>query len=67
MSAESGRPNGTSDPSRSGDGSTWSFRVDPDQPGVLVRAEESGSVGSLEEAAAIGTRLASQLRAGGAR
>ena len=39
----------------------------PDQPGVLVRAEESGSVGSLEEAAAIGTRLASQLRAGGAR
>jgi hypothetical protein len=25
----------TSDPSKSGDGSTWSFRVDPDQPGVM--------------------------------
>ena len=25
----------TSDPSKSGDGSTWSFRVDPDQPDVM--------------------------------
>ncbi|TFZ04029.1 hydroxymethylbilane synthase [Ramlibacter humi] len=40
---------------------------DPDQPGRLVRAEASGAVGSLEEAAALGTRLAEELRAGGAR
>ncbi|WBY00862.1 hydroxymethylbilane synthase [Ramlibacter tataouinensis] len=39
---------------------------DPERPGVLVRAQASGSVGSAEEAAALGTEVAGRLRAGGA-
>lgn len=39
---------------------------DPDQPGQLVRAQVGGTVGSLEEAAALGTAAATRLRAGGA-
>jgi len=39
---------------------------DPDRPGALVRAQTSGTVGSLEEAAALGTEVAARLRAGGA-
>ncbi|TFZ02476.1 hydroxymethylbilane synthase [Ramlibacter henchirensis] len=39
---------------------------DPDQPGQLVRAKASGTVGSLEEAAALGAEAAARLRAGGA-
>jgi len=33
----------TSDPSRSGDGSTWSFRVDPAQPDVLYASWTLGN------------------------
>jgi hydroxymethylbilane synthase len=40
---------------------------DPDQPRPLVRAQASGTVGSLAEAAAIGEKVAASLRAGGAR
>lgn len=39
---------------------------DPERPGVLVRAQASGTIGSAEEAAALGTEVASRLRAGGA-
>jgi hydroxymethylbilane synthase len=39
---------------------------DPERPGVLVRSQTSGAVGSLEEAAALGTEVAARLRAGGA-
>ncbi|HYD74849.1 hydroxymethylbilane synthase [Ramlibacter sp.] len=39
---------------------------DPDRPGVLVRAQASGTIGSAEEAAALGTEVAARLRAGGA-
>lgn len=39
---------------------------DPGRPGLLVRAQQAGTVGSLDEAAAIGTAVAERLRAGGA-
>ena len=39
---------------------------DPDQAGRLLRAQASGTVGSLEEAAALGAQVASRLRADGA-
>jgi len=40
---------------------------DPDQPGVLVRARSADVVADLDEAAALGQRVADRLRAGGAR
>ncbi|WP_332815003.1 hydroxymethylbilane synthase [Ramlibacter sp.] len=39
---------------------------DPERPGLLVRAQASGTIGSAEEAAALGTEVAGRLRAGGA-
>ncbi|GAC1536087.1 MAG: hydroxymethylbilane synthase [Ramlibacter sp.] len=39
---------------------------EPDRDVPLVRAQVSGSVGSLEEAAALGIEVATRLRAGGA-
>ena len=39
---------------------------DPERAAPLVRAQASGTVGSLEEAAALGTEVAARLRAGGA-
>ncbi|WP_427915273.1 hydroxymethylbilane synthase [Ramlibacter sp. MMS24-I3-19] len=39
---------------------------DPERATPLVRAQASGTVGSLEEASALGTEVAAQLRAGGA-
>ncbi|MGZ5182605.1 MAG: hydroxymethylbilane synthase [Ramlibacter sp.] len=40
---------------------------DPDRPAPLVRASVSGTVASLDEAAALGIEVAARLRAGGAR
>ena len=40
---------------------------DPDVGGPLVRAEATARVTGLDEAAALGEQVVSQLRAGGAR
>ena len=51
------------------DGATLRLRAawgDPDRPGVLVQAELTRDVTSLQQAADLGTEVASRLRDGGA-